>query len=262
VKAILSCTNNPLYDFFIPIAVHSWNKIGVECIVFIPEITGERFLTAQHYCSDSTTFHRLNIEADREPTYFQVVRLLACCLDLPEEETLITSDIDMAVFGEYLKTYIHNCIMIFGSDLTPESQYPMCYISTSVKNWRKIMDAENITYTTKLHNLLRHIEGPNIRGNHWSKDQELLKNGIDASGIEVIKMTRAYKDTQFATRRSDRDGWHPYQHDLIDSHLPRPGYTHDNFRKILELFQFQYPSDNFDWMIDYKNKYSQLHELV
>lgn len=259
MKAILSCTDNPLYDFFLPIAVHSWNKIGVECIVFVPENTSERFKIAQRYCSNTTEFHTLDIAPDREVTYFQVVRLLGCCLDLPEDEVLITSDVDMAVFGSYLKTYIANNVMIFGSDLTPASQYPMCYASATVKDWRRIMNTYGKAYQTVLGELLDDIQCENMRGNHWSKDQDLLKQNVDNGVVPIIHMTRAHKGTQFATRRCDRDGWNPMQRDLVDAHLPRPAYEENNFKKILELFQIQYPNDNFAWMTEYKNKYNEVN---
>jgi hypothetical protein len=111
----------------------------------------------------------------------------------------------------------------------------------------------------KLDQLLGHIECDHFRGNMWAKDQETAYNHIIASGLPMIKTFRASPGTQFATRRADRDGWpQVIPPDIIDAHLTRPGYTEENFAKILNLFQSMYPDDNFDWMVEYRNEYVKL----
>ena len=257
MKVVLSCTSNSLYDFFLPIVVDSWRRIGVEAIVFITEKRDERFNLAMSYCPDTTQWHELNIAEEREPTYFQCVRLFAACLDLDGDEILITSDIDMCVFSDFLKIRSGESIMIFGADLTPESQYPMCYASMTVDQWRRCMNIDGKAYQTKLSEALDGIVCENMRGNHWSKDQEMLKNGIDNSGIRLFKMNRAFPNTQFATRRADRTGW-VVGKDLVDAHLPRPGYADNSYKMIKDLMAGQYPTADFTWMDEYRNKYISL----
>jgi hypothetical protein len=47
-------------------------------------------------------------------------------------------------------------------------------------------------------------------------------------------------------------------HDIVDAHVWRPGFTDENFPKILHLMQFMFPDENFDWLISYTNAYKQL----
>ena len=47
-------------------------------------------------------------------------------------------------------------------------------------------------------------------------------------------------------------------HDVIDAHLWRDGYTDENHAKIMELLQFMYPEDDFTWLDIYRNEYLKL----
>jgi hypothetical protein len=200
---------------------------------------------------------------DKAATYAQCSRLYAAALpDIPYDEVLITGDVDMAVFTtqfyfDAIKPYF---ITVIGADLVPEKQYPMCYIATSAKYWREMMwIREGETVQEKLDQLLGHIECDHFKGNYWGKDQETAWNHIIASGLPRILVDRAAPGTQFATRRADRDGWpQVIPPDIIDAHLPRPGYTEENFAKILNLFQTMYPNEDFDWMVEYRNEYVKL----
>jgi len=93
----------------------------------------------------------------------------------------------------------------------------------------------------------------------WDKDQETIYQDLVYGAWPIKKHFRAKSPHQFATRRADRDGWpNEIPTDIIDAHLPRPGYTEENFAKILNLFQTMYPEDDFQWMLDYRNEYVKL----
>ncbi len=259
MKAILSTTDNPLYSFFLPIVTWSWKKLGIDSIVFIPEKQSESFKLAKYTCPETTRFETLNIEPDREPTYFQCVRLYAAALPyIEDDEVLITSDIDMAVFNTILSAD-SNKINIAGHDLTPEGQYPMCYVSMRKTDWRNIMSINGRDYKYYLSELLDNIQCENMRGNYWGKDQGTIWEQIQKSGREVNLISRAQsKEHQIATRRADRDGWRYDANTIIDAHLPRPGYDLYNFNLILKLFKDVYSQENFGWMMNYRNAYLTL----
>lgn len=266
MKAILSSTFDDSYFFYLPITTWTWNKLGIDVICFIPQLEkadDPRFglmvdlkwwgpgLDLQFIAFDSPE--------DKKATYAQCARLYGAALPMFEDdEVLITGDVDMAVFNkEYFEQFNDGNINVVGADLVPNFQYPMCYVSMPAIIWRVVMWINSSeTHQNKLDQLLGHLQCDHFRGNYWAKDQETIYNYLFASNIPVIKHFRAQPGTQFATRRADRDGWpEVIPPDIIDAHLPRPGYTPENFAKILNLFQTMYPNDNFQWMIDYRNAY-------
>lgn len=265
MKAIISTTYDDNYLFYLPIVTWAWNKLGVDVVCMVPDVKEypqaiclliNRTMKIMRFQTNSFT-----CPTHKEATYAQCSRLYACCLDLPNDEVLITGDIDMAVFNkEFFEQLNDGNVHVVGADLVPAHQYPMCFIAMSVKTWRDVMwiqDGE--TSQHKLDQLLGHLDCDHFRGNYWAKDQEEAWNHIVASVLSIIKHMRASPGTQFATRRADRDGWpEVIPPDIIDAHLPRPGYTPENFAKILNLFQAMYPNENFDWMVDYRNEYIKL----
>lgn len=265
MKAVISTTYDDRYLFFLPIVAWCWNKLGVDVICFLPS-RDNPILTNNDYQkielikrNSSASLFEFKCPENKEATYAQCSRLYACCLDLPKDEVLVTSDIDMAVF----KVPPHEgsfwyALTILGVDLVPEGQFPMCYASGTAEDWRETMQINGRSYQQCLDGLLGEIECENMRGNYWSKDQGVLYNQAHET---AIKLPRARPGTQFANHRVDRDdiNWRSYVNDdLIDAHLWRPGYEENNFNNILELLQAKFPNDNFQWLVDYRNEYIKL----
>lgn len=254
MKAIISCTNDDIYLFSLPIISYCWNKLGVDILCIGPKrMTQKQFLVATY---TGGQFIGFDCPERKEVTYAQCSRLFAAALDrLPENELLITSDADMAVF----KLPPWNADMyIFGADLVPEKQFPICYAVAEKWLWKKLMNIGCKTIQECLDELLGNIECENMRGNYWGKDQETL---WEKCHDFAHKIPRARPGTQFAQNRCDRDdiNWRSYLGpDLIDAHLWRPGYTDENFANIMELLHYQYPNENFQWLIDYRNEYLKL----
>jgi hypothetical protein len=265
--AILSCTPDDLYLFNLPFAIHSWNKIGVRCIVFVPMIYDEEhnkrivpLFRMKMYKTLAFEWYGFEAPADKQATYAQCSRLYAGAIPgIDPLEIMITADADMCVFQkEYWKQFVPNgAINIVGHDLVPAGQFPMCYIAMPAVGWRDVFHGHDRTYQQCLDDLLGGIEADNFRGNYWAKDQEEAHNRISAGPYPIVRHFRAAPGTQFATRRADRDGW-VVTEDIIDAHLPRPGYTDENFAKILHLFKFMYPNDDHLWMHKYREEYVKL----
>lgn len=274
MKAIISSTYDNNYIYYLPIVRWCWEKLGIDVICFMPypetELENRKYEMVAH--KDNWMFFA---PENKKATYAQCARLYGACLDLPIEEVLITSDVDMAVFR--LPEMNGKHFTIFGSDLVPDKQYPICYISASVDNWRRtflikygilpenprgaIMEIVNKTYQEKLDELLGDIEVDHFRGNYWGKDQETAFNEINKYNVNIGFINRARPQTQFATHRIDRDDsyWRErLNHEIIDAHLWRPGYTDEAHKNIMELLQYMYPNDNFEWVDNYRNEYLKL----
>lgn len=281
MKAIISSTYDDNYIFSVPIVNWCWNKLGVGVICIMPDFasrssfaTYEQWLgrsTLVHNTANTCRFEYFRCPDNKQATYAQVSRLFAASLPhIPESEILISSDADMATFGGFhdfifcknkdlSQEVIDQLLNIIGRDLVSEDQYPICYAKAPAEVWARFMKINGKSIQKCLDAELGDIECDNFRGNMWCRDQELLrKNTNNERKIEFI---RARTGTQFASKRVDRTdtNWKSYLGpDLVDAHLWRPGYTDENFDNILELLQTQYPTENFQWLIDYRQQYISL----
>lgn len=265
MKAVISTTYDDKYLWYLPLTTWLWNKLGVEVICFTPSVSNEKnggekmglIHQTMDVLNSMVKMYSFNAKFHKQATYAQCSRLYGACLDLPEDEVLITGDIDMAMFK--IPEYTSGAFNIIGSDLTPPKQYPICYLMATVKEWRDAFDLKGKHYQECLDGLLGSIEAESFRGNYWCKDQDEAYNKI--SKVSRIEKVRAKEGTQFATKRVDRDDLHYMDRldkDIIDAHLWRPGYTEENFPKILELLKYFYPEYDFNWLIDYTNEYRKL----
>jgi hypothetical protein len=267
MTAIISITHDDTYLFYLPLVAWAWNKIGCDVVVIGPDLgvetTDDRIeLIIDTRWENDISFHWVGFNAppEKEATYAQCSRLYASAFRrlLPDDEVLITSDVDMAVFNnEYFDECKNGQVYVLGAGLVPNGQYPMCYISMAADSWREVMNIKmGETMQEKLDQLLGDLECEHFRGNYWCKDQETIHNRLWDTKISMNLIPRHSPGTQFATRRADRDGW-PDQipPDIIDAHLPRPGYTDENFARIMNLFKSMYPNEDLQWMVDYRDKY-------
>lgn len=274
MKVIISSTYDNKYLYYLPITTWCWNKLNVDVICFAPRIKED--IPPQLMLIDKVQREQglrlknyfFNAPEHKQATYAQCSRLYGACLDLPLDEILITSDVDMgvlnfpssiknAVTGEIDMPYME----VIGADLVPDGQYPMCYLKASVGVWRKTMGINGKSYQECLDEILGHEEMENMRGNLWSRDQEIAFNKINASIYPCIKTNRAKEGTQFATKRYDRDDSYILDRlnpDTIDFHMNRPGYLPENLEIILKVLDFHYPNESFEWLKKYTNEYKQL----
>src|SRR5690348_10388631 len=260
MKAILSSTYDDKYLWNLPLVTWCWNKIGIDVICFTPWGDSQR----RDLIISKFNEQRMNVimppfdaPKDKEPTYAQCSRLYAVCLSLSEDEILVTSDVDMIAFKK--PPYNEEWFTVFGSDLVPKNQFPICYLSAPVKEWENRFDINSRTYQECLDDLLGDIEAEHFRGNYWGKDQEEAYKKI--GNKETILINRAREGTQFASNRYDRDDAYLLDRlslDTIDFHLPRPGYEEKNFNIIMQVLKFHFPNENFQWLIDYNQQYKKL----
>lgn len=275
MTAVISTTYNDKYLWNLPLVTWCWNRLGVDVICFLPVERNDKdyakIKLAMQYCNNyRLSVYQFSCPEHKEATYSQCSRLYAACLDLPEDEILITSDVDMAFFSKgYAEKFKWNGIGIFGSDLVTDEQYPMCYASMPVSSWRDIMGINGRTYQQCLDDEIGSLESISFRGDFWCRDQWLLKSNISkkrptdgrALHYSVMEHKRAKPGTQFAEKRYDRDDAFLLDRlspDTIDYHMPRPGYEENNFNQILTVLKYHYPDEDFQWLVDYNNAYKQL----
>ena len=153
----------------------------------------------------------------------------------------------------------NNMLTVWGSDLVPQGQMPMCYITGTVKQWKEAFGIGGRTYQQCIDDLLGDDECKDYRGNRWSRDQELAHDCISKLNHSLVP--RAREGTQWAKNRLDRDD--SYILDRLnlsneDFHMNRPGYEDKNFQIILTILQYHYPQEDFGWLVSYNEEYKKL----
>jgi len=281
--AVISTTFDDKYLFYLPITAWVWNKLGINVVCYAPYLDGEVQNKKIDLINDYVRLQKIKLTyrgflapIHKQATFAQVVRLFdAADIGYPMEHTLVTSDIDMLCFGNVFKELEDGHIHLIGADLLDEgsNQIPMCYISMQVKQWRDVMGMWKMdrineqglveghlkSYQECLDDTIGQIECTNFRGNQWSFDQNLAHSKIN--GREVRKHSRAKMPERFATHRIDRDDqfWEERLNwDVVDYHCHRPGFTDENFEKILKVIKYFYPHDDLAWMKEYQQKYKEL----
>ena len=264
-KAVISSTLDDKYLWFIPLTTHLLNKLGIGVILFVPnpktEVEKQKLqlgLNCLNYGYNKNEFYYFDAPEHKAATYCQCLRNYAACLDLPEDTILFSTDIDMALFK--IPEYIDNGkFSVFGYDLVPQGQYPQCYVTAPVKEWRDAFNLNSKTYQQAIDELLGDDECQDYRGCRWSVDQEQSFLKIRPTYPNLI--ARAKEGTEWATKRYDRDDSYILDRlspDTIDFHMPRPGYADKNFEIILTILKYHYPDENFDWLISYNEEYKKL----
>jgi hypothetical protein len=270
MKVIVSTNYDTKYIFFMPIVAWCWNKLGVEVRFLMPHkdiadcdimwliistVTKNKIDGYIHTFDPPTENH--------EVTYTQVSRLFAAAdTSIPDDEILVTGDIDLLPFQ--IPPYDTNgAFSIFGADLVPPKQYPMCFISATASAWRNTF-VKGRTLQQCLDDALAAENCQHMRSNLWARDQETAYNLIEPTNPSLFN--RAKDGTQFATNRVDRDNAYAFEDlgsgtGLIDAHLWRPGYTFENTSKIIRLLTIMYPEDSFDWVAEYAEQFRKIINL-
>lgn len=264
--AVISTTYDPKYLWYLPITTWVWNKMGFKVVCLSPkeDVVPPLFslcFEVQTVMGLSQNHRFFEAPEHKKPTYAQCSRLYAASLGLLEHETLVISDIDMLVFNtDYFLPAADGIIDIYGADLVPPNQYPICYGVANVGTWRKLIGEG--TTQQHLDRLLGDIECEGFRGNFWSKDQETLHNLIHSNDeVDYRLHNRAKPGTQFATQRLDRDDSFIIDRlspDIWDYHMNRPGYEPQNFEKIMAILSYYFPHEDLSWINEYNEKFKQL----
>lgn len=267
MKAIISTTYSDKYLWFLPLTTWLWNKLNVDVICFFPHLTSnsehnkrmDLLIKTEREVGLKINMYQFNAPEEKQATYAQCLRNYAACLDLDEDEFLITSDIDMGLFRLPLTDIVWDKFQILGTDLVPKGQYPVCYCGAPVKLWREVFGLTGKTYQQAIDELLGGDECQDYRACRWSVDQEQLF--LKISQHDRYEIPRAREGTTFAANRLDRDDAYLLERmddNIIDFHFPRPAYEEKNFEIIMTVLRHYFPLEDFSWLINYNHEYKKL----
>lgn len=261
---VLSVNDNPEYLFYIPLTMWAWKKFGWEPILLH---TGRRNrIIAEAFAVKHTrvsSIYPVNVDGYESETVAQISRLYAAKV-IDEESYLMTGDIDMIPLSDYWK-FNENEITVWGHDLTSYQHYPICYIGMSSARWYEIMGLSGLHFSGLIKRDLDSM--PNAKSEdsvkRWVVDQDLITDRLNATQFPITKVHRGTYQNGYPVGRVDRSAWtldHPV---LIDCHMPRglfgsgpsSGFNRNN---LMQLLHKVWPNEDFNWLIEYTNKFKQL----
>lgn len=276
MKHVITATDdNPDYFFFLPIVTKMWEKMGFQhhCVVIAdPAKLTEALRTAISH-SKGAVLHFVNPNnvAQNFPGFqpwalAPLSRILAGCLDIPKNDCVLTSDIDMLPIKQQWFDKISlepNNIDIFGEDGATggygNSRYPICYVGMQRALWSTILQTHEFghDFTLGLNHLITkyRLDTLDINGQR-ACDEPLLHSLINDHSrkyrpilnFHMRKMitNESYKPGMIGVPgilpegRLDRSNWQKNMTGVIDIHAPRPGYSQENWDKLKYQLQTLY----------------------
>lgn len=259
--AVLSTTSNHDYDFYAPITCRLWKEIvGFEplTIVVNRNQTADRLNVVAQSCGIATIRH-IPAESDIPIQHIaQVSRLLACTLPgIKDDDILMTADVDMWPLQKaYFQVMAPTLVNLYGSNIYAGSnRHPMCYVAAPASEWRRMLQPIGID-TSSMSAALASVKWNPDR--LWDTDEDMLEQMISWYGGKnaCSCKTRPGSRHGFMGQRVDRGRWvyDGKEADLIDAHLPRPGYGVETWARVRRLIE-DYCPQAVDWADDWRQRY-------
>lgn len=266
-KVILSCTIDSRFDFFLPLTCAWWREIGwdprviligskAEWVKRVPVVAGAMESFGPFACWYFNKHPNYT-----EGTTAKVLRHSACWFgNIDDGDYLLLSDIDMWMLSPQWLTdnIVPGNLTIWGANvhaLNPGRQFPICYQGAAAKTWQEIYaDITANDFFDKRYP--ERIESPAKR---WSDEEAQATILPNWSGFpsRCHFVDRDGSRARYMSGRVDRGNWVYETKDepgLLDAHLLRPGYTDDNWPRLMRLIEDFLPgwAKKFD---AYRNRY-------
>lgn len=269
---VLSVNEDPVYTYYVPLAIWAWRKIGWEPLVIIngwnkKTIDSIYKSTEKHIPIDYVLPYRSD-------TVTQVSRLYAAMnKELNTDDYLMTGDIDLIPLSDYWHPN-PNAISVYGHDLTNFTHYPICYIGMTRGKWIEVMGLDpNKTIGQLIKRDLDQMpqaSSPDFM-HYWFTDQDLITDRINATQFPKEFHNRGKLPNGLAIGRVDRGSWSLNHPVFIDAHLHRDLYkafqnpNHEHYelyqkkwREHMELLKAVWPNEDWTWFIEYTKKFAAL----
>lgn len=273
LRPILATSRDHSYDFFMPLTVLMWRRVAeVEPIVILSEtpaaweVAYSKVITQALEAIGQPWTWVGNVDGYLAAQCAQAARQHVAALDLPEDDILMTADVDMFPlqrpwFHQHdpakhdVTLYYANA---YGWPYPP--YYCTNYVSATTKVWREVM---GIQKTGEIASQLqqsfdRHLGRYHDSWTAWNFDEVFF--GARLKGWEGYPGR-----CQFIHRpgggppseRIDRSSWpasYDWSRTWVDTHLIRPGAVHDNWVRIRPMLQHWLP-DKMDFIDSYLLNY-------
>lgn len=265
---VLSCTPNSAYDFFLPIAVRLWRKIGYEPIVVLvgPEkewAAGHAKAALDATLAITTLFG--SIPGIPDAAVAMALRQQVSALAFDDDDVILIGDVDLfPVDREFYHRYdpSKNPVGVYYAETYGDQYWPAYGVSMPVRNWREVMGVkvgdfrgsvesvftdENVravglaneigAWDTRFWTFDERYASYKIKTSRFSKDVALFPSSTGNKQIRRLKLP-----------------CEPYASDYVDFHCSRPGWTLENWPDLRFALAQMIPED-LRWLDGYVETY-------
>lgn len=268
-KAIISSDCNMTYCFFAPITSILWNKVaGYGTMVFACGERNKYLDLAMNKAREigADVFDIKSIPGYTDQNISQACRLFASCVQVPADTYLLTGDIDMWPLSKkyFEQQNTSKEVHLFGSNTSNHTKYPICYIGMLAETWRKIMQL-NVNETLE-HNIESKLD-IYLKKNPSSDDGWYFDEKFFAQMLKQwdgypnkCHMIERHWQNGVLQGRIDRSKWifnnkTPF---LVDSHVLRPGFSDENWPRLLRILNVFLPREDISFITNYKKAWDSL----
>jgi hypothetical protein len=260
-RVVLSSSRHRDYDFFLPLTAKMWQAVtGYSPLILLSHdeehwrgslaLEGLRhFYFPCHFIGE--------VEESSTILTTKLARYYAACLDIPEEDYLLLSDIDLWPLEKYwfCQQDWNKKVHILFANAHGYAKFPTCYVGMTVGKWREFIGSKTSSIKSALQMVVNKAWmfdiDPSWSG--WLSDEEFVKGDL----LDFVET----HDTQFiegdyAKLRVDRAEW-PQNLDLdgkVDAHLLRPGWDDKVWKEIRQIIQQKIPR-YLAWADEYQERY-------
>lgn len=265
---VLSCTPNSAYDFFLPIAVRLWRRIGYEPIVVLvgPEkewTSGHAKAAHDETLAITTLFG--SIPGIPDAAVAMALRQQISALEFDDDDVILVGDVDLfPVDREFYHRYdpSKNPVGVYYSETYGDQYWPAYGVSMSVRNWREVMGVQVGNFRRSVESVftdenLRAVGLANEIGvwdsRFWTFDERFASFKIKTSRFaKDVALFSSFRGNKRPRRlKLPRD---PYASDYVDFHCSRPGWTEENWPDLRFALAQLIPED-LRWLDGYVEKY-------
>lgn len=230
-RIVFGCSPLDTYDAFGPLTAMLWREIaGYEALVILTG-TEEEWQSPRH-----KAIQRAYDGLEIIPRYVgflnfgnrilasKVCRYYAAALNLPEDQYLLTGDIDIwPLQREWFNREWPKPIHFYFANAHNYEKHATCYVGATVKDWRELFKID--TRKPIAHHLDREFQASLMQDGTWTgwrSDETFMRSRILNAPWYPDKCS--FIEGDYATMRIDRSAW-PKKIEIagkVDAHLPRP----------------------------------------
>ncbi len=272
-KVIFSSDRTATYFFCLPLTSIIWKKyIGFDPVCFLAGSEGEwlsdpltQFVLDKTKESGAEIHFLGHVDQIGDGTLCQVSRAYGGCLEVEDDEYILTSDADMWPLNrQWFRQGANDKLLhLFYANAYGHEKYPMCYVGAAAKQWRDIMSVQRgDSLNGKLSEQLKTDLNSNSKFFEcWNYDELLLGKKIKSwhnypDGCHMIE--RGPTNDGPPVGRIDRYNWSftSLTDVHIDAHLLRMVWQNENWSRTVGLLECLLDKTDFDWAISYRDKFT------
>jgi hypothetical protein len=261
---VISANENPFYSFFAPLVTWTWiNRIGFDCIVIMTRNVSPLIVDAVRWAGGIPVIMDITWPIG-SGKMMQNVRTLAAALreGIDENTILMTGDADMFPLNKsyfQLPQNMADLLVVHGNHpaTLPVNQYPLCYLSMTVKLWRDIMDLNSVTLNEAMVRM-------------YLSHQTQIRDDIYVDQDYFYRQVQSYKNKHpefkvklepwYNVMRLDFRIWRDYNFDpntsWLDAPALRPGFTKLNWPRFKEgLLRHLFDADTIAYFDKFRDDF-------